>query len=216
MNGRPNISLMNGTDANALWMSRSGSDSESAELAMLLTRAASGDAAAFEQIVVRHERRVLTLSWRLLGAMEDAQDAAQEVFLRIFKYLHRFDTHNPFEPWLVRITVNVCRDVGRSRRRRGAMIVEDEAALDRAEEKNCGSNPHQELHAEQRRQMLYRALEVLPEKERMAFVLRDIDGMSTAETAEALGSSEATVRSQISSARLKIRKFVERMEGGRS
>jgi RNA polymerase sigma-70 factor (ECF subfamily) len=203
-------------DTNALWMSRSGNEGKSAELAMLLTRAASGDAAAFEQIVVRHERRVLTLSWRLLGSMEDAQDATQEVFLRTFKYLHRFDTQKPFEPWLVRMTVNVCRDAGRSRRRRFAMIVDGEEAFDKAELRNSGSNPHQELHAEQRRQMLYRALETLPEKERMAFVLRDIDGMTTAETAEALGSSEATVRSQISSARLKIRKMVERMEGGRS
>jgi RNA polymerase sigma-70 factor (ECF subfamily) len=216
MNAKSNISLMSGMDANALWMSRSGAEGESGELAMLLTRAASGDAAAFEQIVVRHERRVLTLSWRLLGAMEDAQDAAQEVFLRAFKYLHRFDTHKPFEPWLVRVTINVCRDAGRSRRRRGAMIVEGEEAFERAEVANSGSNPHKELHAEQRRQMLYRALDALPEKERTAFVLRDIDGMTTAETADALGSSEATVRSQISSARLKIRKLVERMEGGRS
>ena len=91
MNDRSNISLMSGMDANALWMSRSGAEGESADLARLLTRAASGDAEAFEQIVVRHERRVLTLSWRLLGAMEDAQDAAQEVFLRLFKFLGRFD-----------------------------------------------------------------------------------------------------------------------------
>src|SRR5678815_6076801 len=85
MNSRTDISLMSGMDAKALWMSQSGSESESAELVALLNRAASGDAAAFEQIVARHERRVLTLSWRLLGTMEDAQDAAQEVFLRTFK-----------------------------------------------------------------------------------------------------------------------------------
>jgi len=182
---------------------------------MLLTRAASGDAAAFEQIVMRHERRVLTLSWRLLGAMEDAQDAAQEVFLRTFKYLHRFDAQKPFEPWLVRLTVNVCRDLGKARQLRGAVLVEQRDSFDRAEPRDPGMDPHAELQFEQQRQMLYRALNELPEKERTAFVLRDIEGMTTAEAAEALGSSEATVRSQISSARLKIRKFVERMKGGR-
>jgi RNA polymerase sigma-70 factor (ECF subfamily) len=215
MNSRSNSSMMSGMDANALWMSQSGSEGESSELSHLLTRAASGDAAAFEQIVARHERRVLTLSWRLLGAMEDAQDAAQEVFLRTFKYLHRFDTSRPFEPWLIRLTINVCRDVGRSRRRRSSIIADGEDAIEKAETKNFGSNPHKELQSEQCRQMLYRAIETLPERERTAFVLRDIDGMSTAEAAAALGTSEATIRSQISSARLKIRKLVERMEGGR-
>jgi RNA polymerase sigma-70 factor (ECF subfamily) len=204
MGNRLDISLM---DANALWMSRNGSagSEKSPELTALLTRAASGDAAAFEQIVIRHERRVLTLAWRLLGAMEDAQDAAQEVFLRTFKYLHRFDAQKPFEPWLVRMTVNVCRDLGRKRRQRGAVMVEEGDAYYRAEQRDPRNDPFSDLHSEQQRQLLYRVIDHLPEKERTAFVLRDIEGMSTAETAEALGSSEATVRSQISSARLKLR-----------
>jgi RNA polymerase sigma-70 factor (ECF subfamily) len=213
MESRPDISLI---DARSLWMSQSSKEGErTSELTMLLTRAASGDAAAFEQIVVRHERRVLTLSWRLLGAMEDAQDAAQEVFLRTFKYLHRFDAKKPFEPWLVRMTVNVCRDLGKARQLRGAVLVEQRDSYDRVEPRDPGNDPHEELQFEQQRQMLYRALNELPEKERTAFVLRDIEGMTTAETADALGSSEATIRSQISTARLKIRKCVERMKGGR-
>jgi RNA polymerase sigma-70 factor (ECF subfamily) len=213
MESRPDTSLI---DARSLWMSQSSQEgAHTSELTKLLTRAASGDAAAFEQIVIRHERRVLTLSWRLLGAMEDAQDAAQEVFLRTFKYLHRFDSQKAFEPWLVRMTVNVCRDLGKARQLRGAVLVEQRGAYDRAELRDPGNDPHAELQFEQQRQMLYRALNELPEKERTAFVLRDIEGMTTAETAGALGSSEATVRSQISSARLKIRKYVERMNGGR-
>jgi len=213
MSTRPDTSLFN---TNALWMSHTEREEDrSSDLAVLLSRAASGDAAAFEQIVVRHERRVLTLSWRLLGTMEDAQDAAQEVFLRTFKYLHRFDVQKPFEPWIVRMTVNVCRDLGRQRQQRGAVLVDAGEDFGRTEQQDHHSDPHSELHAEQQRQLLRRALVELPEKERTAFVLRDIEGMTTAETAEALGSSEATVRSQISSARLKIRKFVERMNGGR-
>ena len=212
MESRPETSLI---DGRSLWMSQSRNDDErSSELTILLTRAASGDAAAFEQIVIRHERRVLTLSWRLLGAMEDAQDAAQEVFLRTFKYLHRFDMQKPFEPWLVRMTVNVCRDLGKARQLRETVLVEQGDSFDRADSQDPGNDPHQELQFEQQRQMLYRALDELPEKERTAFVLRDIEGMTTAETAETLGSSEATVRSQICSARLKIRKCVERMKGG--
>src|SRR6185295_15690740 len=205
METRPDISLF---DANALWMSQSGETGEPSELAALFTRAASGDAAAFEQIVVKHERRVLTLSWRLLGTMEDAQDAAQEVFLRTFKYLHRFDVQKPFEPWLVRMTVNVCRNFGRKRQQRSAVLVMAGEETDRAEQQDPSRSPYQELHSEQQRLMIYRALDGLPEKERTAFVLRDIEGMTTAETAEALGSSEGTIRSQISSARLKMRKLL--------
>ncbi|HET9130167.1 MAG TPA: RNA polymerase sigma factor [Terriglobia bacterium] len=212
MESRPDTSLI---DGRSLWMSRSTNEDEfSSDLAMLLTRAASGDAAAFEQIVIRHERRVLTLSWRLLGAMEDAQDAAQEVFLRTFKYLHRFDTQKPFEPWLIRMTVNVCRDMGKARSLRGAVLVEQGDSFDRSDPRDRANDPYADLQIEQQRQMLYRALDELPEKERTAFILRDIEGMTTTETAEALGSSEGTVRSQISSARLKIRKSVERMKGG--
>src|SRR5438128_4236811 len=90
--------------ATSLWMS--GIEPEAEELTILLQRAITGDISAFEQIVLRHERRVLTLAWRLLGSMQDAEDAAQEVFLRAFRFLHRFDSRRRFEPWLIRMTVN--------------------------------------------------------------------------------------------------------------
>lgn len=191
-----------------LWMSRLESNLDEPAEAAILERAIAGDSAAFEQIVVRHERRVLLLAFRLLGTLEDAQDAAQEVFLRAFKYLHRCDPQKPIEGWLVRITVNVCRDLGRNRQRRQNVAVEsiyDPTSRD----------PHSELAAEQQKRMLHRVLASLPEKERAAVVLRDIDGLSTAEVAEVLGSSEATVRSQISSARVKIKQAIVRLKGGR-
>ena len=212
MSTHPNTYLM---DPATLLMSRTPHEGQAAEMRMLITRAVSGDPQAFEQIVVRHERRVLTLSWRLLGSIEDAQDAAQEVFLRTFKYLHRFDVHKPFEPWLVRLTVNVCRDIGRKRAERGLVFVEAEEQLDRHDPAAANIDPFAELQSEQQRQMLYQVLAALPEKERAAFVLRDIEGLSTAETADALGTSDATVRSQISSARLKMRKAIAKLSGGR-
>jgi len=171
------------------------------EFARVLERAVAGDVSAFEHIVIRYERRVLTLAWRLLGNSEDAQDASQEVFLRAFRFLHRFDSARPFEPWLVRLTVNVCRDIGR---KRPANTVLDPEILP------ASSDPHAELSAEEQKRMLHAVLHELPEKERAAVVLRDIEGFSTAEAAEILGSSETTVRSQISTARLKIRKALKR------
>src|SRR5262245_3575018 len=195
--------------ATALWTSRIDPNNEEAtELSLLLQKAVAGDGSAFEQIIVRHERRILTLAWRLLGTMEDAQDAAQEVFLRAFKYLPRFDARRKFEPWLVRIAVNTCRELGRKKNRHRTVMIE-------AEELPAPGDPHSEFSAEEDRRILYAAVGELPEKEKAALILRDIDGFSTAEVAEILQSSESTVRSQVSSARLKIRKAIDRMKRGR-
>jgi RNA polymerase sigma-70 factor (ECF subfamily) len=190
--------------ATALWMSGVGPEAEGrVEFTLLLERAISGDVSAFEQIVLRYERRVFSLAWRLLGRPEDAQDASQEVFLRAFRYLHRFDRRRPFEPWLMKMTVNVCHDLSRKRHAQPQGVINPDGL-------RSAGDPHHELHTEQQRTILYKALQELPEKERAAIVLRDIEGLSTAEVAEILGSSEATVRSQISSARLKIKKAVKR------
>jgi RNA polymerase sigma-70 factor (ECF subfamily) len=190
--------------ATALWMSGVGPEAEGrVEFTILLERAISGDVSAFEQIILRYERRVFSLAWRLLGKPEDAQDASQEVFLRAFRYLHRFDRHRPFEPWLMKMTVNVCHDLSKKRHAQPQGVINPDVL-------RAAGDPHHELHTEQQRTILYKALQELPEKERAAIVLRDIEGLSTAEVAEILGSSEATVRSQISSARLKIKKAVKR------
>jgi RNA polymerase sigma-70 factor, ECF subfamily len=190
--------------ATALWMSGVGPEAEGrVEFTLLLERAISGDVSAFEQIILRYERRVFSLAWRLLGKPEDAQDASQEVFLRAFRYLHRFDRRRPFEPWLMKMTVNVCHDLSRKRHAQPQGVIDPDVL-------RAAGDPHRELHTEQQRTILYKALQELPEKERAAIVLRDIEGLSTAEVAEILGSSEATVRSQISSARLKIKKAVKR------
>jgi RNA polymerase sigma-70 factor (ECF subfamily) len=150
----------------------------------------------------------LNLAWKLLGSLTDAQDAAQEVFLRTYKYLHRFDTRKPFEPWLIRITVNVCRDMMRTRQQSREIFSEVEQAPETAPAAQT-VDPYSVLAGEQQKEILRKALSRLPEKERTALVLRDIEGLPTAEVAAILQSSEATVRSQISSARLKIRKALK-------
>jgi len=190
--------------APALWMSGIGpEDDRPSELAMLLERAATGDVFAFEQILFRYERRVFSLAWRLLGLPEDAQDASQEVFLRTFRHLRRYDRSRPFEPWLMKMTVNVCHDLANRRHRHPQGVIDPDLlrGID---------DPHGTLHSEEQKKLLHAALQELPEKERTAIVLRDIEGLSTAEVAEILGSSEGTVRSQVSNARIKIRKSLQR------
>ena len=206
-------------DSRIYWMSGARRDDVfPAETAMgeLAARAAEGDPAAFEQLVARNERRVLTLAWRLVGRMDAAEDAAQEVFLRVFRYLHRFDARKPFAPWIMRITVNVCRDVARERGRYPEGLDAVEPRTGDAAARRAFESPHQALALGERRGMLWSALDRLPRKERAAIVLRDLEGLSTREVAAVLRSSPATVRSQISSARLKIAKTIRRMKESKS
>jgi RNA polymerase sigma-70 factor, ECF subfamily len=187
-------------------LNRADDASEAEESAQTLKRAIVGDRCAFEQVMRQHEHRVLATARRLLGRMEDAQDAAQEVFLRLFKYLGRLDAERDLLPWLYRTTVNVCRDFYRKRSR--------QAELDAAEAHRgpAFAYPAVDVERSDQKRVIEQALATLAEKERAAIVLRDIEGLSTREVAHILGSSEATVRSQVSMARVKIRKFVDRFE----
>jgi len=175
----------------------------------LVARAQAGDAGAFDRLLGRHQRRVLRTAWRLLGDPEEARDAAQEVFLRLYRHLHRIDPRRPLAPWLYRVTVNVCRDLGRRRRR--PLPLEEVA-----EPPDPGADPARRASLAEERRIVEEGLAGLPEKERAALVLRDVEGLATSEVAAILGSSETTVRSQISRARLKVHRHRERHLGRRT
>ena len=171
--------------------------------ARAIAAAKAGDLAAFESLMRQHERLVLVTALRLLGKLEDAQDASQEVFLRLYRNLGKIDTVRNVPGWLYRVTVNVCHDMTR---KRPAPVAVDEMP----ELADTGADPQQSASHAERRRALQMSLRFLSEKERAAIVLRDLEGLSTGEVARALGSSEATVRSQISKARIKVRAFMER------
>ena len=161
----------------------------------------SGESAAFEALLRTHEVMVARTALRLTGNRQDAQDAAQEVFLRLHRSLGRIDDTRNLPGWLYRVTVNVCRDI-LSKRRNTDSLDDVQVAVPSCTEADLGRR--------QQLQLVEDALRTLPEKERAAVTLRDIEGLSTREVAEILGSSEATVRSQISAARTKIRKMLRR------
>jgi RNA polymerase sigma-70 factor (ECF subfamily) len=196
---------------------RATNDEEDAAspIARLIIRAQSGDATAFDQIVTGHQHRVVALAWRMLGNQDDARDAAQEAFLRVFKHIKKFDPAQDFFGWLYRIVVNVCRDQARKRR---SNVSSFEAEI----ESGAIAEPASPLNTEtaamvaQEQAIVLKALATLTEKERTAIVLRDLEGLPTDEVARILGSSPTTVRSQISSARAKIRAFRSRYIAARS
>jgi RNA polymerase sigma-70 factor (ECF subfamily) len=169
-----------------------------------LRRAQSGDLSAFDRLMQLHEHTVFQIAVRLLRRPEDAQDAVQETFLRLFRFLDRVDPARPLAPWLYRLTVNACRDFGRQRAR-GETLALDELPEPVAE--GADADPAAALTAAERSRQLGDLLSQLADKERAALVLRDIEGLTTEEVAEALGSTPGTVRSQICRARLKLREL---------
>jgi RNA polymerase sigma-70 factor (ECF subfamily) len=149
-------------------------------------------------MVEDHRQQVVRTAYRILGNLEDAQDAAQEVFLRLLRKLSQIDG-DPSR-WLYRVTVNVCLDV--LRRRRPVLEVVDRA--------DPAPGPDRAMAMSERKQVLMDGLQTLSESERAAVILRDIEGLTTREVAAILGVEEATIRSQISMARVKLAKYVRR------
>jgi RNA polymerase sigma-70 factor, ECF subfamily len=177
------------------------------DTATLITLARGGDMAAFDRLMRQHERLVLMTALRFLnGNMADAQDAAQTVFLRLHRSLGKFRGSNSaanFPPWLYRITANVCRDMNRKVRRRAEVELGAVARVTACRNDDTAPDLEEQMEA------IQAGLKRLGERERAAIVLRDIEGLDTSVVASILGSSEATVRSQISVGRRKIREFVE-------
>jgi RNA polymerase sigma-70 factor (ECF subfamily) len=190
----------------ALLMESGCVDARDQEFVRLLKQAKAGDTAAFEAILSLYERRVLLTALRLLNRnLEDAKDAAQQVFLRLHRSLGQLDENRHFASWLYRITVNVCPDMLRARMRRPVLSLEEAGG-------GLVAAAAEDTVRNEQRRMIYEALATLPERERTAVVLRDLEGFTTSEAAGIMGCSEVTVRSQISNARVKIRKFVQRRQ----
>jgi RNA polymerase sigma-70 factor (ECF subfamily) len=186
-------------------------DALQTDIQALIQQAQAGSLAAFERIMILHERRVFRIALATLRNPEDAGDASQEVFLRVHRGLGSFRHGNDFLPWLYRITINVCRDIQRKRRVLAALSLESLASSGKLPEPaDTAIQPDENALLNERRRILSEALDALPRKERSAVVLRDIEGLSAAEAGAVLGSSESTIRSHASRARAKIRAFVEK------
>lgn len=196
-----------------------GQDAERRDETLLafIERARAGEASAFEQLMKCTEHRVAATAWRMLGNAEDARDAMQEIYLRVYKYLRSYKPEQDFHGWLYRIAVNVCRDMLRARATQAGASAAHLSSLESGDERPAlealasGEDAEQAATLAQKRAIVARALQTLPEKERTAIVLRDLEGRSTAEVARLMNTRPTTVRSQISTARTKLKLYCERL-----
>ena len=169
----------------------------------LIRSAAGGDRAAFETLVERKRDRVFRIAFHLIGDREIARDVTQEVFLRLYRVLHRFRTGEPFDPWLRRMTIHLGIDALRKEKtHRSAASIDDlpEPAVT-ARGSTAGTEDPSSAEAALRRREIGRIFlelaDLLSPKQRAAFVLREIEGLTTSEVARALQMRDSTVRNHI-------------------
>jgi len=179
----------------------------------LVRRAKAGELAAFEELTKRYERRVFTVAWRIVRQEQDAEDVTQQTFLSAVEHLAGFREEASFATWLFRIATHAALKV--LRKRKGLETISLDEATDPSGDE--GAVPHPEFIADWRqspeqlaqqnetRRLVEEALGRLDEKHRLVFVLRDVEGLSIKETAEALGLSEANVKVRLLRARLQLR-----------
>ncbi|MGH9323986.1 MAG: RNA polymerase sigma factor [Vicinamibacteria bacterium] len=157
---------------------------------------------AWEEIVRRYRRKVFGIAYKFTGRYEESQDLSQEIFLRIFRSLDKFDRNADFGTWLYSVSRNHCIDHYRSGRREREMLIQHEFPL---EELASGRfDPHRPIEVRDKREMLLEALGKLPKKLREAVVLRDIKGFTYQEIVERLRLPEGTVKSRINRGRLEL------------
>jgi len=175
----------------------------------LIARARAGDAAAFTQLVERYERKIYRLARHITQNDEDAEDVLQDSFLKAFQHLNDFQEQSRFYTWLVRIAVN--ESLMRLRKRKPGRFVSLDEEIDTGEETVAreiavwDDNPEQRYSQEELRQILMQAVDSLSPIFRTVFILRDIDELSTEETARALNISVPAVKSRLLRARLELR-----------
>jgi RNA polymerase sigma-70 factor (ECF subfamily) len=175
----------------------------------LIHKAAHGDRDAFAQLLERYEKPVYHHALRMVGNPEDAADLTQEVFLKVWQGLPAFQGDSAFSTWLYRVTGNVCIDFHRrEKKRRGDLSLEGGEGALSAALPDPAPSPHGALEAKERSQSLEDGLAQLSDEHRQVLILREINGLSYEEIAQALGLSPGTVKSRIARARLSLAKFL--------
>lgn len=176
---------------------------------VLVNAARKGDMAAFEELVRRYDRNVFRIAQHITQNREDAEDVVQDAFLKAYQNLGQFQGQSKFYTWLVRIAVNEA--LMRLRRRRPERMVSLDEDVKTEEDSmpreiaDWTPNPEQQYNQAELKDILSRTIQGLPTSFRTVFVLRDVEGLSTEETAEALGLSIPAVKSRLLRARLQLR-----------
>jgi RNA polymerase sigma-70 factor, ECF subfamily len=176
----------------------------------LVDRAKSGDQESFNQLILRWERPIYALAYRVIGQEEDARDVAQETFLRAFRALPGFKGEAKFSSWIYRIALNLCRDWIRRKRRTPVSQLPEDVDLDDLVAERGPTESVEDLVA--RRELstvVEEAMGILPEEQRTAVILKEYHGMTFQEIAELQGVPLSTVKTRLYQGLSVLRKHLQ-------
>ena len=185
---------------------------ESPKVTGLVVRAQAGDTAAFDDLMVLYERRVISLGMQMGLSNADAQDACQDAFIKVFRYIRCFRSGGSFFKWLYRIAIHAIYDHLRRNRTCGTISIEDLSPSQIGRIRETGPSLAGRVEAAELASKLLAGLDRLSRRERVVFVLRDLQGIGTGEIGSILCLSQVTVRRHCMTARQKLR---ERLFGPR-
>ena len=180
----------------------------------LVARCKKGDEQAFEEMVHKYQQTVLNLVFHHLGHRSDVEDIAQKIFIKVYLSLERFDNKRPFFPWLYRIVLNQCYDELRHVRRQRVRTFTDlsmddvdtvERLISQSEPAPQPEGDRQEMYS-----LLYKLLDQLPDKQRTAVIMRDLEEVSYGHMAEVLGWTEQAARLKVFRGRARLRELMEK------
>lgn len=174
----------------------------------LVNACKNGSVSAFEQLVKRHDGRLLRVAQHITRNREDAQDAVQEAFLKAFRKLNQFQENSQFSTWLIRITINESVNKLRKQRSVKEISIDEEATPERGARVDVADralDPEQVVENSELRNQLRAALSELRPSIRVIFVLRDVEGLQIEQIAEVLQLTQSAVKARLWRARLQLR-----------
>ncbi|MBS4024932.1 MAG: sigma-70 family RNA polymerase sigma factor [Clostridia bacterium] len=181
----------------------------------LIKKSQQGDQKAFEQLIIKYEKKVYTIAYRMMGNHEDASDLAQEAFIKVFRSIKSFRGEASFSTWIYHVVANVCRDQLRKQKVKVNSLDEPVAYEGERLEKqlqDSGKSPEEKLEENELKAYLQRLINQLPDEYRLVLVLREFMDFSYEEIAGELNITMGTVKSRLNRARtiLKNKLLAER------
>ena len=173
----------------------------------LIARLQKRDEAAFEELIRQYEKKVYTLCFRMCGNSEDAEEAAQDAFLALWRGIDRFRQESSLSTWIYRLATNACIDTLRRRKKQsGSVSLDDEELF--VDAVDTSPQPQETVEHREAQKLLQEGLFALPEEYRKVLILREIEGLSYTEIAESGSIELGTVKSRISRGRSLLRNFL--------
>lgn len=192
------------------WVGDSDPDHMASADSDLISRAARGDPSAFQTLVERHRSMVYRIAYQFAGNHHDAEDIAQEVFIKVYRSLDRFRQDAQLSSWMYRIVMNACIDHRRRQTSAGAAPFGEEAEQKMLNTPEETPDPEARAYGGELGQVLESEIRRLPRGQRIVFVMRHHQGMKLCEIADALGLAEGTVKRQLHAAVHRLRQALVR------